>query len=98
MVRLSYNAARREAVNRKALTDTGALLTAKLVENITGSRAAIEETMELLFQDPERLGSVTLSLMGMVSALANLQPGGLQAVVDHLIHLAGLDVPDPKDN
>lgn len=74
---------------QQARTDTTALLIAKLIEQSTGERQAIEETMEALFSDPERMGSVVLTLMNLVAQYATAsgtKPQGLQNLIDFLIN------------
>lgn len=73
---------------RRARTDTTALLIAKLVENSVGTPLKVQDTLSVLLEDPERAGSVILTLLNLVSSYATqsgMRPAGLQQLVDHLI-------------
>lgn len=56
---------------RQARMDTTALLLAKFVEMTTGDRTLIENSMEDLFKDPQRMGSVVLTLMNLCAQYAS---------------------------
>lgn len=73
---------------RKAREDTTALLIAKYVEQGTGERQLIENSMTELFKEPERMGSVVLTLLNLVSQYATVsgtQPMRLKSLIDFLI-------------
>ncbi len=73
---------------QQARQDTTALLIAKLLEQETGERLAIENSMDSLLQDPERIGSVCLTLLNLVAQFATqsgTKPKGLKDLVDYLI-------------
>lgn len=77
--------------SKQARTDTCALLIGKLMEVQTGDRYLIADTMEHLFESPERLGAVTLALMNYTAqlTLALRGPGGLQELIDGIIMEVG---------
>lgn len=80
-------AAKTGVSTKRAREDTAALLIGKLMELQTGDRYLIADTMEHLFESPERLGAVTLALMNYTAQLC-LQlrgPGGLQELIDGII-------------
>lgn len=73
---------------KQARMDTCALFIGKQMELATGDRALIAQTMEILFQDPERLGSVCLTLLNYCAQFATAsgnRPTGIQELIDHML-------------
>lgn len=73
---------------QQARMDTTAILLAILLEKTTGDPQTKINTMNDLFDDPERMGAVVLTLAHLVANYANmsgLRPNGLQQLCDYLL-------------
>lgn len=70
------------------LTHSIAVLMAKMIEDATGNREPLENSMSVILNDPELAGGVILALVNLIDQYATgsgTKPDGMRQLCDFLI-------------